>query len=202
MSEHQQDATSVDLCIACGEGEQRTCRAEYRVEHNGQTRLIEDERSVCDHCGQISYVGDQISRHELAVAAAIREIDGLLSADELRAFRTRYCLKQTDLEAMLSTGPKTWTRWERGKVPQSKTADKLVRLLAANPGVVRKLMSEAKVSNPEAEAAVSKAESEMLTAAVAEAEKALGDRSANEFQNIFGQGFKAGSEVRILERVA
>ena len=202
MTDNRQGAEFSDPCIACGEGQHQTRRMDYHVEHNGQTRVVGDERTVCNHCGQISYVGAQISRHELAVAAAIREIDGLLSADELRAFRTRYGLKQTDLEAMLSTGPKTWTRWERGKVPQSKTADKLVRLLAANPGVVRKLMSEAKVNNPEAEAAVSKAESEMLTAAVAEAEKALGDRSATDFQSIFGRGFRAGLEVRILERVA
>ena len=33
--------------------------------------------------------------------------------------------QQTDSEAKLSTEPKTRTRWERGKVPQSKAADQL-----------------------------------------------------------------------------
>ena len=33
--------------------------------------------------------------------------------------------QQTDSEAKLSTEPKAWTQWERGKVPQSKVADRL-----------------------------------------------------------------------------
>ena len=79
-------------------------------------------------------------------------MDGLLSAEELRLIRAKYRLKQTDLEKMLDTGSKTWTRWERGKVPQSKTADKLIRVIAEDPEIARRLMLEAGVKNAEAEA--------------------------------------------------
>ena len=51
---------------------------------------------------------------------------------------------------MLSIGPKTWTRWERGKIPQSKAADTLIRLLADDPYVARRLMENAKIENEEA----------------------------------------------------
>jgi len=106
----------------------------------------------CANCGNISYQGDQISAHELAVASAVREIEGLLSADELYRIRVKYKLRQTDMEQMLSTGPKTWTRWERGKIPQSKAADTLIRVIAEEPDVAYRLMIQAGVENAEAKA--------------------------------------------------
>jgi transcriptional regulator with XRE-family HTH domain len=73
-----------------------------------------------------------------------------LSAADLLNIRLKYGFKQTDMEAMLSTGPKTWTRWERGKIPQSKAADKLIRLIASDPEIAKQLMDQAGVVNAEA----------------------------------------------------
>jgi putative zinc finger/helix-turn-helix YgiT family protein len=154
-----------DRCIECGDPALEVRVLDFVVDHNGQQRTISDEQTHCRACGNVSYIGAQVSRHELAVAAAVREIDGLLSTDELKAIRAKYCLKQTDLERMLSTGPKTWTRWERGKVPQSKTADKLIRLLAENASLVRQLMRDANVDNDEAWATVAQAEVDAQRAA-------------------------------------
>jgi putative zinc finger/helix-turn-helix YgiT family protein len=141
-----------DQCHKCGAVAVTEKIGPFTVEHDGKCTVIEDRRMVCGSCGTISYRGEQISEHERAVAAAIREIDGLLSADELYQIRTKYRLKQTDMEQMLSTGPKTWTRWERGKVPQSKPTDKLIRAIADDPDLARRLMRQANVANPEAEA--------------------------------------------------
>ena len=124
----------------------------------------------------VSYVGDQISRHELAVAAKIRELDGLLSAEELRRIRLKYALRQTDLEAMLSVGPKTWTRWERGKIPQSKAADTLIRVLAENPEVARRLMEQARVDNPAATAVFAAIDEAARRVAIASLRAEIGDR--------------------------
>ena len=119
-------------------------------EHGGRTLTIVDEATICAECKSVVYVGGQITAHELAVADAIRAAEGLLSAAELRNVRLKYHFKQTDMEQMLSTGPKTWTRWERGKITQSKAADKLIRLLGRSPEVARELMEQSGVNNPEA----------------------------------------------------
>lgn len=145
---------SLDRCTACDDGVVEERVEPLLVQHDGQSATIQDRRTVCAACGTVSYRGSQISEHERAVAAAIREMDGLLSAEELLRIRTKYRLKQTDLEQMLSTGPKTWTRWERGKVPQSKPADKLIRLMAEDPELTRQLMRQSGVVNAEAEAAI------------------------------------------------
>jgi hypothetical protein len=141
-----------DTCPNCGNATLSATTAPFAFIHNGKQASIDDDRTVCATCGTVSYTGDQISRHEHAVAAKIRELDGLLGADDLRRIRLKYALRQTDLEAMLSVGPKTWTRWERGKIPQSKAADTLIRVLASDPEVARRLMAQAGIDNPAAEA--------------------------------------------------
>ena len=143
-----------DICAECGYATRIERIAPFTFSHNGKQASIEDRQTFCPACGTIGYVGDQADRHELAVAAKIREIEGLLSAEDLRRIRQKYALRQTDMEAMLSVGPKTWTRWERGKVPQRKAADTLIRLIDEDPEVVRRLMEQAGVENPDAAAAL------------------------------------------------
>ena len=126
---------TTEPCVRCKEASVHEETATFEISHSGTTRQIQDRRMVCNECGAISYVGSQISEHEFAVATAIRDIDGLLSAEELRRIRAKYKFRQTDMEKMLSTGEKTWTRCERGKVPQGKAADKLLRLMAKDPKV-------------------------------------------------------------------
>ena len=165
-----------EVCVACGDRALAARMAPFAFAHGSKQGVIEDDQTSCDSCGAISYVGEQISRHELAVAAKIREMDGLLSADDLRRIRLKYALRQTDLEAMLSVGPKTWTRWERGKVPQSKAADTLIRVLAEHPDVARALMEQAEIDNPEAHAVFTKIEADEKRIAIANLRAMISDR--------------------------
>jgi putative zinc finger/helix-turn-helix YgiT family protein len=106
----------------------------------------------CSACGTISYRGAQISEHERAVARAIRETHRLLSPEELSRIRAKYRFTESDMESILSTGPKTWTRWEQGKVTQSPATDKLIRAMADDPDLARRFMEQAGVINKDAEA--------------------------------------------------
>ncbi len=141
-----------NLCANCGNEALEEITVPYIVEYCGKQKTIQDRRTRCPACESLTYQGSQISDHEHAVAAAERELGGLLSADELRNIRLKYRLKQTEIEQMLCTGPKTWTRWERGKVTQSKATDQLIRVIAENPDVARKLMEDAGITNAEATA--------------------------------------------------
>jgi putative zinc finger/helix-turn-helix YgiT family protein len=150
-----------DICVECGHASLVERVAPFTFAHGGKHATIEDRHTFCPICGTVSYVGAQADQHELAVAAKIREIEGLPSADDLRRIRQKYALRQTDLEATLSVGPKTWTRWERGKVPQSKAADTLIRLIDQDPAVVRRLMEKADVVNPVASAVLAHMDDEL-----------------------------------------
>lgn len=140
------------MCLECGAEAVQEASVPLEVEHHGKVRVVLDRRMQCSNCQNTSYAGQQIADHESAVAAAVRDIDGLLSAEQLFTIRAKYKFKQIDMEQMLSTGPKTWTRWERGKVPQSKSTDKLIRALADDPILAHRLMQQAGVVNDEASA--------------------------------------------------
>lgn len=163
-----------ETCVECGQAALAVRVVPFTVVHGNKEAVIQDERTVCGHCGTVSFVGEQVSRHEFAVAAKIREMDGLLSAEDLRRIRLKYGFRQTDMEAMLSVGPKTWTRWERGKVPQSKAADTLIRVLAADPEVARRLMEWAGIDNPEALAIFARIDSDMSRLAEANLRARIG----------------------------
>ncbi|MGF7210810.1 putative zinc finger/helix-turn-helix YgiT family protein [Skermanella aerolata] len=114
--------------------------------------LIENDRHMfCESCGNVSYLGDQISQIELTVARKIREEDGLLPPQDLKAIRLKYNLTQAEMEQLISAGPKTWVRWERGKVVQSKVADTLIRQIAEQPDLVRSLLSRSGVASAAAQ---------------------------------------------------
>jgi putative zinc finger/helix-turn-helix YgiT family protein len=163
-----------EICTACGNAALTERVAPFVFSHGGKQASIDDYQTVCEACGTVSYAGEQISRHELAVAAKIREMDGLLSADDLRCIRLKYAFRQTDMEAMLSVGPKTWTRWERGKIPQSKAADTLIRVLADDPEVARRLMLQSGIENPAAAGVFEQIDEDMKRLATASLHARIG----------------------------
>jgi putative zinc finger/helix-turn-helix YgiT family protein len=183
-----------DRCLHCGEQSVSERIAPYFVEHSGQTREFSDPQMKCSNCGNVSYVGSQISAHERAIADAIRDIDGLLRGDQLFAIRAKYKLRQTDMEKILSTGSKTWTRWERGKVPHSKSTDTLLRLMADDPNVAKRMMLDANIENPEAAEVFTRIDenAERLTRAVLR--KELGPTA--DLERVLGAFAKVGDARR------
>lgn len=146
-------------CYECG-GDSVERTEDFHVSHNGSVLKIKDRQMYCASCGAVSYQGEQISEHEKAVADAIRRADGLLTAEELKNVRLKYRLTQADMEKMLSTGPKTWTRWERGKITHSKATDSLLRVFASDATVARCMIIAAKIENPQAMEELDRAQSD------------------------------------------
>jgi putative zinc finger/helix-turn-helix YgiT family protein len=141
-----------ERCLKCGENTMHERIAQMKHVQGSRTVLIENDRHMlCESCGNVSYLGDQISEIELAVARKIREEDGLLPPEDLKAIRLKYNLTQAEMERLISAGPKTWVRWERGKVVQSKVADTLIRQIAEQPDLVRSLLSRSGVASAAAQ---------------------------------------------------
>jgi putative zinc finger/helix-turn-helix YgiT family protein len=137
-------------CSECGGAvTERTARVVHQI---GRREIaIEDDRHLyCAACGSVSYRGALLDESQRKIAAALRKEDGLLTPDELRAIRLKYGLTQAEMEKILTIGPKTWVRWERGKVVQSRAADQIIRLIASNPDVLRQLMNSSSIKNEKA----------------------------------------------------
>ncbi len=140
-------------CFACGANavSERIAPA-TRMLAGREVTVRNDRHMVCASCGEARYDGAQISESERAFARALREAEGLLAPDALRRIRRSFGLTQAEMERLLATGPKTWVRWERGTVVQSRIADQFIRQLAQRPDLVGDLLQRADVQNPRARA--------------------------------------------------
>ena len=143
---------SGDFCAACGSHavSERVAAVKHVV--GRREVVIDNDRHLhCSACGNVSYRGVMLDENQQAIAAKIRTEDGLLTLDELKAVRLKYGFTQAEMEKLLTIGPKTWGRWERGKVVQSNAADEMIRQLAKNPDVLRDLMKAHGVRSDTAE---------------------------------------------------
>jgi len=129
-----------DKCRECGgEVAERVAPVTHQVGRK-EVLVEEDWHLYCASCGTISYRGTMLDESQRKIAAKIRHEEGLLSPDELRAIRLKYGFTQAEMERLLTIGPKTWVRWERGKVVQTSAADQLIRVMARNPEALRDMM--------------------------------------------------------------
>jgi HTH-type transcriptional regulator / antitoxin MqsA len=64
---------------------------------------------------------------------------GLLTPEEIVAIRKKLGLSQSELERLFGLGSKVVTRWETGRVVQSRAADVALRLLALDPENLKRI---------------------------------------------------------------
>lgn len=76
---------------------------------------------------------------DTVVQHCLRRHIGLLSAEEIREARTALGLTQTDLAAILGCAAESISRWETGVMLQSRTSDRMLRLVFHVP-VVRQIL--------------------------------------------------------------
>jgi len=91
----------------------------------------------CGECGGEFFTPDQMDSVQRRASAQIREEEGLLKPDEIRAVRDKLGLSQEAFEQLIGVGPKTVGRWERGTVFQNRSTDILLRVVDRFPEVIR-----------------------------------------------------------------
>jgi putative zinc finger/helix-turn-helix YgiT family protein len=87
----------------------------------------------CPACGEVLYGPEAAAvRHE-AICRAL----GLLSPNEIKAIRERIGPSQEDFARLTGIGVATLSRWERGRLLQTRALDRYLRLLDALPQTVQ-----------------------------------------------------------------
>jgi HTH-type transcriptional regulator / antitoxin MqsA len=121
-------------CYKCG-GSMRQVQEPATFNVGQRTAEVVVDRFHCEQCDEILYSPEQMDSAQIAVAAALRKQDGLLTPIEIKTIREKYRLSQAQLEQLLGVGPKTVVRWERGTVFQNRTTDELLRIITQFPEV-------------------------------------------------------------------
>ena len=125
------------VCEVCSSESAEKISESFRTSYDQIPVVVPSvEMYSCRKCGEKFFTPEQAKHVAKAVRLAVREHLGLLPPDRIVGIRRKFDLSQERLEALLSLGPKVVTRWENGRVLQTKQADDLLRLIDRVPGVI------------------------------------------------------------------
>lgn len=120
-------------CPACGEGTLQSQTELEAVEYHGETGEIELRFAVCDSCGSELTGADDARHNKRAMNAFKKCVDGLLTGEEIKAFRDRLNLTQRLTAQLIGGGEVAFSRYESDDVVQSGPMDAALRLCIASP---------------------------------------------------------------------
>jgi putative zinc finger/helix-turn-helix YgiT family protein len=131
------EARKSSRCPVCGRADLEPRTRTERFTYEDGPRLVEVVAEnvpvlVCPACGE-TYSGPAAwsIRDE-----AIRRALGLLTPAQLRELRAGLRLALAELAAMVGVDEQTLTEWEAGRAIPTRTADRLLRLVAAHPETI------------------------------------------------------------------
>jgi len=128
------------ICAVCNAPEAIEVRKTRETKYKQMPVVLKDVSLYeCQRCGEEFFSATQSREFFRRLKEECRRNLGLLSPEHIIAIRRRYNLNQDDLEKLLGMGQKVVTRWERGKVLQTKPVDDLLRLMEQLPQIVEKL---------------------------------------------------------------
>ena len=131
-------------CAQCGKPGLTFRRRPEVFEYKGTKLKIEDYGVFsCPTCGE-EYLDDPlIMETESQIRNWQRQVDGLLTTDEIKTLRRKIGVTQAEFSRVLGGGPKSFAKYETGVVNQSEAMDQLLRLVRDVPGVWANLKRQA-----------------------------------------------------------
>jgi putative zinc finger/helix-turn-helix YgiT family protein len=124
-------------CAVCSSESAEKIFGSFRTSYDQiPVELSSVEMYSCSQCGEKFFTPDQAKQVSKMIRLAVRDQLGLLSPDRIVEIRRKYGLSQDRLEVLLGLGQKVVTRWETGRVLQTKQADDLLRIIDKVPDVV------------------------------------------------------------------
>lgn len=88
---------------------------------------------VCEKCGE-EFVGDTTMKQSARkLRDFYREVDGLLTASEIKRIRVKLGRSQEELSSLLGGGLKAFARYENSDIIQAESMDNLLRILDEKP---------------------------------------------------------------------
>jgi len=129
-------------CPICGAG---ALKKEVKTEtftYKGESKDIPNYITwSCSECGEAIVDNESLKASGKMLKDFQREVDGLLTGQQIKNVRIKLGLTQTQLAHIIGGGLKSVARYEAGQVSQSKGMDNLLRILDAYPqtlNIIRK----------------------------------------------------------------
>ncbi len=130
-------------CPICEEGVLTAHNGFEEQEYRSQTSSIPFTYSECDTCGSEHANAAQTRTNKRAMLAFKKEVDGILTGQEVKALRKRYELTQAQAASIFGGGPVAFSKYESDDVMQSEPMDNLLRVASQIPYAVAWLAQRA-----------------------------------------------------------
>lgn len=131
-----------ELCPICGEGHVTASVQMVEYEYKGHKAGLPSHYKQCDTCTS-DFAGMAESKLNKRIVMAFRkQVDGLLTGDEITALRKQYKLTQAQAARLFGGGPVAFSKYENDDVAQSEAMDTLLRLVRRSPAAFWALVEE------------------------------------------------------------
>lgn len=130
------------LCAICGEGHITAQVRTVETQYKGTKALLPMHYQLCDTCTS-DYAGMAESKlNKRFVMAFRKQVDALLTGEEITALRKHYKLTQAQAARLFGGGPVAFSKYENDDVAQSEAMDTLLRLVRRSPEAFWALVEE------------------------------------------------------------
>lgn len=134
-------------CPSCEHGKLAARAYTHEMECEGDKIQVDGmEYMLCEACGADPVLPAQARKNQLRIADARRAHMGLLTGEQIRAVRDKLGLSQPQAAELFGGGANAFSKYERGETLQSVPMDRLLRLVAANPGLLPSLAHPEKLA--------------------------------------------------------
>lgn len=121
------------LCPICGDEKLHEVQRLVTRESDGYVKKVPFHASVCESCSCETLTEKQALFNKRAMTNFYREVDGLLTGEEIKHIRLALNLTQAEASTVFGGGKNAFTKYEKGDVTQSYAMDKLIRTAKAVP---------------------------------------------------------------------
>ena len=127
-------------CPHCGHETVRGSR-DNTLEYKGGEITFNQPGRYCvnTECGEGFLNSDDMEYTNAAFRELKRQVDGILSADEVKVIRTRLGLSQREAGSIIGGGIQAFYKYESGKAEVSHPMSNLLRILDKRPELLEEL---------------------------------------------------------------
>ena len=132
------------LCLSCmKEHIIDIIETEEQETFNGAKVNFKAVYEYCSNTDEYLETEQMIKANGLAVKDAYRKVVGLLTSDEIRHIRDKYCVSQKEFSEILDWGKATITRYENHQI-QDRAHDDILRKIDSDPKWFLEMLERAK----------------------------------------------------------
>lgn len=135
---------NIDFCEICLDDKHYTVKEEEKIDYaRGKEIKYIRKQAYCTECNSPMYI-PQINDENLeTLYSKIREVDNIISVDEIQEILIKYNIKKRPLSLLLGWGEVTITRYLDGDLPTQNYSDKL-KLVLKNVDQMSKILEDNK----------------------------------------------------------